>query len=167
MKTMNVEQLDGLEIIDPKPMCPWSPPAFVEIDIEPDRDKAKDEATAASPGIAVYSDASGRNNHLGTVAVQLNENQEVMESRQLSLGPMTNWSVHAAELIGIFYAISLVLKTVNLRPTAATTPERGKASLGAKSFFAYISASWLMVRIRLSIPVIVDILIWYLVVWRQ
>jgi hypothetical protein len=80
MKIMNVEQLDGLEIIDLKLMCLWSPPAFVEIDIEPDQDKAKDEAIAASPGIAVYSDASGQNNHLGTVAVQLNENQEVMES---------------------------------------------------------------------------------------
>jgi ribonuclease HI len=125
MKTMNVEQLDGLETIDPKPICPWSLPAFVEIDIEPDRDKAKDEATAlaASPGIVVYSDASGRNNQLGAAAVQLNENQEVVESRQLSVGPMTNWSVHAAELIGIFYAISLVLKTVNLRRNAAITPE--------------------------------------------
>ncbi|KAF4213878.1 hypothetical protein CNMCM6805_003709 [Aspergillus fumigatiaffinis] len=106
-------------------MCPWSLPAFVEVDIEPDQDKAKDEATAlaASPSIVVYSDASGRDNQLGAAAVQLNENQEVVGSRQLSVGPMTDWSVHAAELIGIFYAISLVLKTVNLRPNAAIIPE--------------------------------------------
>lgn len=125
MKTMNVEQLDGLETIDPKPRCPWSLPAFVEIDIEPDRDKAKDEATAiaASPGIVVYSDASGRNNQLGAATVQMNENQEIVESQQLSVGPATNWSVRAAELIGIFYAIGLVPKTVKLRRNAAVTPE--------------------------------------------
>lgn len=36
---------------------------------------------------------------------------------------MTNKTFYAAELISIFYAISLVLKTVRLRPTAATRPE--------------------------------------------
>lgn len=33
-----------------------------------------------------------------------------MESRQVQVGPMDRWSVHASELIGIFYAVGLVFK---------------------------------------------------------
>jgi ribonuclease HI len=46
----------------------------------------------------------------------LDHNQKVVESQQLSIESMAHWSVYAAELIGIFYAISLVLKVVSLRP---------------------------------------------------
>jgi ribonuclease HI len=99
-------------------------PSVREIDIEPDRDRGKENATTllSSPGRVIYSDASGRKGLLGAAAVVLNGDQALADSRQVSIGPMANWSVHAAELIGIFYAISLVLKTVRLRPTAATTP---------------------------------------------
>jgi hypothetical protein len=122
---MKIEQLTGLETIDPTPSTPWNGPPFVEIDIEPNRDKAEENATTllASPGTVIYSDASGRKGLPGAAAVILNGDQAVADSRRVSIGPMTNWSVHAAELIGIFYAINLVLKTVRLRPTAATTPE--------------------------------------------
>ncbi|THC94016.1 hypothetical protein EYZ11_006525 [Aspergillus tanneri] len=52
MKTMKVEQLTGLETIDPTPTTPWNAPPFVEIDIKADRDKAKENATTllSSPG---------------------------------------------------------------------------------------------------------------------
>ncbi|XP_024085694.1 uncharacterized protein LOC106673621 [Cimex lectularius] len=131
MKTMRLEQLDGLETIDPKPMIPWDPPGFVEIDIEPDRERAKDKATAlqASSNMVVFSDASGQNNHLGAAAVMLDHNQEVIESRQLSIGSMANWSVYAAELIGIFYAISLVLKVASSRPRVPTTSQQEPATI--------------------------------------
>jgi glutamate 5-kinase len=33
----------------------------------------------------------------------LNENDEVTEFQQIQVGPMDRWSVHVAELIGIFY----------------------------------------------------------------
>jgi hypothetical protein len=41
MKTMDLERLDALETIDPKPLRPWSPPAFAEIRIDLDRDRAR------------------------------------------------------------------------------------------------------------------------------
>lgn len=138
MKTMRLEQLDGLETIDPKPMAPWKPPGFLEIDIEPDREKAKDKATAlqASSNMVVFSDASGQNNQLGAATVILDHNKDVVESRQLSIGSMANWSVYAAELIGIFYAISLVLKIVSSRPRTPTTSQQEPATILCDSMSA-------------------------------
>jgi ribonuclease HI len=125
MKTMKTEQLTGLETINPTPTTPWNAPPFVEINIKPDRDKASENATTllASPGTVIYLDTSGQKGHLRAAAVMLNENQGVADSQQVSIASMANWSVHAAELIGIFYAVSLVLKTARLRPTDETTPE--------------------------------------------
>jgi hypothetical protein len=42
--------------------------------------------------------------------VALDDNSEIVESQQVQVGPMDRWSVHVAELIGIFYAISIVFK---------------------------------------------------------
>jgi hypothetical protein len=47
---------------------------------------------------------------LGAAAVALNDKLEVTDSRRIRVGSMEHWSVYAAEPIGIFYAISLVLK---------------------------------------------------------
>ncbi|GAA93204.1 hypothetical protein AKAW_11316 [Aspergillus luchuensis IFO 4308] len=57
-----------------------------------------------------FSDASGQQNHLGAAAVALNEDLQISESRQVSIGSMEHWSVYAAELMAFFYAISLVLQ---------------------------------------------------------
>jgi ribonuclease HI len=131
MKTMKVEQLDGLETIDPTPITPWESPPFIEIDIEPERDKANEKATAllASPRAVIYSDASGKKGLLGAAAVTVDREQTVADSRQVSIGSMTNWSVHAAELIGIFYATSLVLKTARLSLATASKPEDETATI--------------------------------------
>ncbi|EED12009.1 conserved hypothetical protein [Talaromyces stipitatus ATCC 10500] len=87
-------------------------PAFLEIDIEPDHDKAKHKASALqdTAGIAVFSDASGQHNHLGAAAVALDRNNNVIQQRKVSIGSMEYWSVYAAKLMAIYYAISLVLK---------------------------------------------------------
>jgi hypothetical protein len=55
MKTMDLERLDALEAIDPRPLAPWLPPAFEEIRIDSDRDRASNNATAlmAAPGAVV------------------------------------------------------------------------------------------------------------------
>ncbi|OQD94624.1 hypothetical protein PENVUL_c136G10079 [Penicillium vulpinum] len=58
--------------------------------------------------IVIYSDASGREGHLGTAIVALNDQEEVVESQQVRVGPMERWSVHVAELI--FYAVDMVFK---------------------------------------------------------
>ena len=78
--------------------------------------KRKEVKNIQQPGFACghppyyYSDASGREGHLGTAVVALDDNLQVVKSPQVQVGPMDRWSVHVAELIGIFYAISTVIK---------------------------------------------------------
>jgi ribonuclease HI len=123
---MDLNRLQALETIDPRPLTPWRTPAFYEIDIEPDHEKAKDKASARqrAAGITVFSDASGQHNQLGAAAVALDQNQNIIQSRQISVGSMEHWSVYAAELMAIYYAISLVYLLVmkNQRTSAQREP---------------------------------------------
>jgi hypothetical protein len=59
---MDLARLQALEKIDPTPQAPWRTPAFTEIDIELDREKAKENASARqkAAGVTVFSDASGQ-----------------------------------------------------------------------------------------------------------
>ena len=117
LKTMDVDRLNQLEMIDPRPLPPWRLDAFADIELEHDREIASERAEAArnTSDIVVYSDASGRKGHLGAAIVTLDDDDEVMEAQQIQVGPMDRWSVHVAELIGIFYAISMVLKVAHQR----------------------------------------------------
>lgn len=110
LKTMDLDRLNELETIDPQPLPPWRGEAFAGVEIESDRETARERAETATStsDVIVYSDASGREDHLGAAVVALDENQEVMGSEQVQMRPMNRWSVHVAELIGIFYAISMV-----------------------------------------------------------
>jgi hypothetical protein len=119
LKTMNVDRLNELEMIDPRPLPPWRREAFADISIKPDREIAREDAETigSRSDIIVYSDASGREGHLGASVVALNDDQRVIESRQVQVGSMERWSVHVAELIGIFHAISMVLKIFHQRPS--------------------------------------------------
>jgi hypothetical protein len=114
MKTMDLERFDALETIDPRPLAPWGPPIFEEINIESDRDKASEKATAllVRPSMVIYSDASANQSHLGAAAVMLDQDQKIIESRQISIGSTKHWSIHAAELTGIYYAIGLISNQV-------------------------------------------------------
>lgn len=109
---MNLERLQDLEMIDPRLQPPWRTEAFIEIEIEPDREMAtqRAEAIQSNSDIVVYSDTSGRQGHPGAAAVMLSNNLEVSKSLQSQVGPMDRWSVHAAELIGILQAINLINK---------------------------------------------------------
>ena len=75
LKTMDLGRLQALETIDPKPQPPWQRPVFMEIDIDPDREKAQEKSLIrqAAPGISVYSDASGQQDNLGAAAVTLDQ----------------------------------------------------------------------------------------------
>jgi hypothetical protein len=120
LKTMDLARLDELETIDPRPLPPWRAESFTDIEIGSDRETARVRAMTArstSP-IVVYSDASGREGHLGAAVVALDNNLEVIESQQVQVGPMDRWSVHVAELIGIFYAVSTVFKISHQHPRA-------------------------------------------------
>jgi ribonuclease HI len=96
------------------------------------------ETIRATSDLVVYSDASGREGHLGAAIVTFNENDEVTELQQIQVGPMDRWSVHVAELIGIFYAVNVVFKlfhqrlnTVNRVPVIATILCDSKSALQA------------------------------------
>src|SRR5699024_6686248 len=112
LRTMDLDRLQALETIDPKPQPPWQTPAFMEIEIEPDREKAQAESLIrqAAPGITGYSDASGQQDNLGAAAVALDKDNNIIRSRQICVGSMEYWSVYAAELMAIYYAVSLVLQ---------------------------------------------------------
>jgi ribonuclease HI len=117
LKTMNLERLDELETIDPCPLPPWLAEPFADIEIGSDRETGAERAEAArsTSDIVVYSDASGRESHFGAAVVALDGNLQVVESTQIQVGPMDRWSVHVAELIGIFYAISMVFMLAHQR----------------------------------------------------
>jgi ribonuclease HI len=74
--------------------------------------------------IVVYSDASGSEGHLGAAVAALDNSPEAIESQQVQVGPMDRWSVHVAELIGIFYAVSTVFKISHQRPRAEQNQTR-------------------------------------------
>jgi ribonuclease HI len=112
MKTMDIDRLSELETIDLRPLPPWRTDPFTEIVLEPDRERAREmaETVRASSDLVVYSDASGQDGHLGAAVVALDENEDVRESQQIQVGPMERWSVHVAELIGIFNAVDMVFR---------------------------------------------------------
>ena len=109
---MDLERLREIEMIDPTPLPPWRPEAFLKIEIEPDKDIAMKRAEAARSAseIVVYSDASGRQGHLGAAATTLNDSKETAEPLQIQVRPMGRWSVYAAELLGILYDINIINK---------------------------------------------------------
>jgi hypothetical protein len=45
--------------------------------------------------------------------VMLDQNQRITQSRQISVGLTTNWTTHAAELIGIHQAIEMITEQVS------------------------------------------------------
>ena len=106
-----------METIDPRPLPPWLADAFTKIEIEPDREIAREraETTRSTSDVILYSDASGLEDYLGVAVVALDANLEVVGSEQIQVGPMDSWSVHVAELIGIFYAINMVFRLARQR----------------------------------------------------
>ncbi|KAJ5980181.1 reverse transcriptase [Penicillium waksmanii] len=124
LKTMDVDRLNALEMIDPRPLLPWRSDAFTEIELDHDRETARERAEIVRniSNIAIYSDASGREGYLGAAIVALNDDDEVMESQQIQVGPMDSWSVNVAELIGIFYAVKVVFKLAEVWIALSTHP---------------------------------------------
>ncbi|OQD77995.1 hypothetical protein PENANT_c064G04783 [Penicillium antarcticum] len=80
---MDVDRLNELETIDPRPLPPWRKDAFTEIKLEPDREIARERAASAkdTSDIIVYSDASGRSASNGC--------QDIVKSQGTTL--RTDW----------------------------------------------------------------------------
>ncbi|KAJ5483111.1 hypothetical protein N7530_002357 [Penicillium desertorum] len=129
LKTMDPSRLATLETIDPRPLPPWRAEAFAEIEVKSDRETARERAETirATSDLVVYSGASGREGHLGAAIVTFNENDEVTELQQVQVGPMDRWSVHVAELIGIFYAVNVVFKLFHQRLNTAIQNVKNKS----------------------------------------
>jgi ribonuclease HI len=87
---------------------------FAEISIDTDREEASERAAALldTPDTVVYSDSSATGGQTGAAAVMLDQNQKITQFRQTSVGPTTNWTIHAAELIGIHQAIEMITDQV-------------------------------------------------------
>jgi hypothetical protein len=83
LKTMNLDRLNDLETMDPRPLPPWRTESFTEIENELDRESARDpaETVRSTSDIIVYSDVFGQEGHLGAVVVALDDNLEVAESK--------------------------------------------------------------------------------------
>jgi hypothetical protein len=79
---MNVDQLNKLEMLDPRLLPPWQREAFADISIKLDQEIAREDAETigSRSDIVVYLDASGREGHLGASVVALNDDQRVIES---------------------------------------------------------------------------------------
>eukprot|EP00136_Aspergillus_niger_P005212 XP_001395701.2 reverse transcriptase [Aspergillus niger CBS 513.88] len=145
LRTMNLTRLQALERIDPRPLAPWRAQSFTDIEIEPDREKAQTNALAraATPNITVFSDASGKENQLGAAAVALDHNQRIVGSRQVSIGSMEFWSVYAAELMAIYYAIGLVFQLAQKNQRSrATDAEPATILSDSMSALQVIKNSW-------------------------
>ncbi|KAJ5340349.1 hypothetical protein N7541_009473, partial [Penicillium brevicompactum] len=100
------------QTIDPRPLPPWRLDPFVEIEVGSDRETAIEQAMAirSISDIIVYSDASGCDGQLGAAVVAFNDNMDIVDCQQIQVGPMDSWSVHVAELVGIFHAFGTVFK---------------------------------------------------------
>lgn len=86
---MDVDILKNLETIDPRPLPPWRPDAFAEIELKHHREAARERAELASgtSDIVVYLDTFGRKGHLESAIVAINDEDEVSESQQIQAGP--------------------------------------------------------------------------------
>jgi hypothetical protein len=76
-----------VETIDPRSLAPWRTLAFTEIDIKPDHEKAKEKTSIrqAGTGVTVFSNASGQYNNLGTAAVTLDKNQNIIQHYKICI----------------------------------------------------------------------------------
>lgn len=82
---MNVDRLKELETIDPRPLLLWRAKPFEEIEIGTEQETAGEraETVRSISDIVVYSNASRRRGHLGAAVVALDDNLEIVESRQV------------------------------------------------------------------------------------
>ncbi|THC88898.1 hypothetical protein EYZ11_011655 [Aspergillus tanneri] len=82
---MNMERLNELETIDPTPLPPWRTESFTEIEVEPDRETAREhaETVRATSDLIAYSGAPGREGYLGAAVLTFNDSLEIIESQQV------------------------------------------------------------------------------------
>ena len=110
MKTMSITELNGIEIIDPRPKAPWRGLPLEQVEIIQDRDQAlaRVEDLAHEPRKIIFTDASARDAQLGVGVVMLGPSPEQTKTLRVGVGPATKWNVHLAELMAIWYATKMI-----------------------------------------------------------
>ena len=108
-KTMDIEAMETLEIIDPTPPPPWTRPTFDKVTITNDKLQAQDEADelAEKGEILIYTDASAKDGTVGAAVVMYPETQQ-QRTRQPGVRLASKWTVHVAELIAISQAVGMI-----------------------------------------------------------
>ena len=71
---------------------------------------------------------NARHNQLGAATVALDQNQNIIQSRKISIGSMEYWSIYAAELMAIYYAISLVFPLA-MKSQGSPAADHGPATI--------------------------------------
>ena len=112
MKTMNREQMEPVETIDPYLKEPWRRSVFEHIDLEPESGRAKEIAHSieSDPSLAVFTDGSGIGGNLGAAAVMLDSNGNARKANQVGVGSSQHWAIHHAELIAIKQGVDLAVE---------------------------------------------------------
>jgi hypothetical protein len=63
-----------------------------------------------APETVIFSDVSEKKANLGAAAVILDRYNKVKKLWQTSIGPKMYWSIHAPELITVYYAIKVAIE---------------------------------------------------------
>lgn len=108
-KTMDLQELQSLETIDPSPTAPWDNRGFPDVSIPTNKERALEEAASArhGGGVLVYTDAKGA--ALGAaVLIQIDGSAETQLTYQIGIGSASEWHVHCAEMIAISQEIKLI-----------------------------------------------------------
>ena len=90
------------------PREPWKALPFQTIFIDTNKDLAiqqVDQSALRDSEVAVFTDASEIDGHLGAAAVVLDDDNIVRQTKRIGIGSNKLWTIHAAELIAIYYGI--------------------------------------------------------------
>jgi ribonuclease HI len=108
VRAFTQDQLEELEIIQVCPREPWKALPFQTIFIDTNKDLAiqqVDQSALRDSEVAVFTDASEIDGHLGAAAVVLDDDNIVRQTKRIGIGSNKHWTIHAAELIAIYYGI--------------------------------------------------------------
>ena len=109
MKTMDLEQIQGVERFDPRLLETWRPPVFQDIAIKIDREPSIQNVNMLMtvPETVIYTDTSSKQSALCVAAVMLDRHSDMQRIWQAGVGSAKHWSVHAAELIAIYHGVEM------------------------------------------------------------
>jgi hypothetical protein len=84
LKTFDRDQLEPVEVIDPRPRKPWQQGVFEHIDVDtnPERAKQKAQTAMSDPSLVVFTDGSAMGEKLGAAAVVLNSSGDPTRIRR-------------------------------------------------------------------------------------